>query len=282
MKADFMQWNPHDYAKNSDAQLQWARELQSRLHLNGSEFVLDVGCGDGKMTADFAEALSSGQVIGIDSSPEMIAYASETYSARSNLSFACMDARALSFSNQFDLIFSNAVLHWFDDHSAFLNAASRALKPDGRLITSCGGAGGAIEMLNAVAETVDQDPWRPYFPTFRNPYHFYGTAEYEPWLKAAGLTIDRLELVPKDMTHSGASGLASWLRTAWIPFTHQVPESLRDRFISAVTQTYLAKFPLDSNGLAHVHMVRLEVEAHRSFKHRHANTSRSTTPRRKT
>ena len=68
-------WNPHDYAKNSDAQLQWAREIRSRLSLNGSESVLDVSCGDGKITADFAQALPHGQVIGIDRSPEMIAYA---------------------------------------------------------------------------------------------------------------------------------------------------------------------------------------------------------------
>ncbi len=257
-----MQWNPQDYAKNSEAQLQWARELRSRLSLNGSESVLDVGCGDGKITADFAQALPHGQVIGIDRAPEMIAYAQETYSIQ-NLSFACVDARSLTFSNQFDLIFSNAVLHWVDDHPAFLQGASRALKPNGRLIASCGGAGDAIDVLAAFAETVTQDPWRIYFPTFHNPYYFYGTAEYEPWLKAAGLIIDRLELVPKDMTHSGESGLAGWLRTAWLPFTHAVPESQRDRFILAVTQTYLAKFPIDTNGLAHVRMVQLEVEAHR-------------------
>jgi trans-aconitate methyltransferase len=257
-----MQWNPQDYAKNSEAQLQWARELRSRLSLNGSESVLDVGCGDGKITADFAFALPHGQVIGIDRAPEMIAYAQETYSLQ-NLSFACVDARSLTFSNQFDLIFSNAVLHWVDDHPAFLQGASRALKPNGRLIASCGGAGDALDVLAAFAETITQDPWRIYFPTFHNPYYFYGTPEYEPWLKAAGLIIERLELVPKDMTHSGESGLAGWLRTAWLPFTHAVPESQRDRFILAVTQTYLAKFPIDTNGLAHVRMVQLEVEAHR-------------------
>ena len=256
-----MQWNPYDYARNSEAQLKWAQDLRSRLHLTGSEFVLDVGCGDGKITADFAQAVS--QIIGIDSSPEMIAYATETYSDRSNLSFVRMDARSLTFSDQFDLIFSNAVLHWVDDHPAFLNGASRALKPNGQLMISCGGKGGAIDVLDAFAETVSRDLWRSYFPSFQNPYFFHGTAEYAVWLEAAGLTVDRLELVPKDMTHSGASGLESWLRTTWIPFTHAVPESLRDDLITTVTQTYLAQFPLDANGFAHVHMVRLEVEAHR-------------------
>jgi hypothetical protein len=55
-----MRWNPEDYAQNSDAQLKWARELRSNLDLQGTEAVLDVGCGDGKITADFAQALPQG------------------------------------------------------------------------------------------------------------------------------------------------------------------------------------------------------------------------------
>jgi len=66
-----MKWNPEDYAKNSDAQLKWAKELKQSLNLQGDESVLDVGCGDGKITADFATTLPRGRVVGIDSSPDM-------------------------------------------------------------------------------------------------------------------------------------------------------------------------------------------------------------------
>jgi trans-aconitate methyltransferase len=62
-------WNPEDYAKNSDAQLKWAQELRSHLDLKGDESILDVGCGDGKITADFAVGLPHGRAIGVDSSP---------------------------------------------------------------------------------------------------------------------------------------------------------------------------------------------------------------------
>ena len=68
-----MNWNPHDYAKNSSAQLAWGRELISRITFVGSEAALDVGCGDGKITAEFARALPGGYVLGVDSSPEFIA-----------------------------------------------------------------------------------------------------------------------------------------------------------------------------------------------------------------
>ncbi|MTJ46806.1 class I SAM-dependent methyltransferase [Dolichospermum sp. UHCC 0259] len=258
-----MIWNPEEYAKNSDAQLRWAKELRANLELQDYESVLDVGCGDGKITADFAKALPNGKVMGVDSSPEMIAYAQHTYSATqySNLSFACVDARSLDFDHEFDLVFSNATLHWVDNHQAFLNGVSRALRSGGRLIISCGGQGNAADILQVFSEIVVSEPWRGYFDDFRNPYFFYGDQNYALWLEKAGFRVKRLELVPKDMTHLGKDGLAGWIRTTWMPFTQCVSESKRDSFIADFVETYLEQIPLDKMGLAHVRMVRLEVDA---------------------
>jgi trans-aconitate 2-methyltransferase len=256
-------WNPEDYAKNSDAQLKWARELRQNLNLQGDESVLDVGCGDGKITADFSTALPKGQAIGVDSSSEMIAYATRTYAVKQypNLAFACVDARSLNFDREFDLCFSNATLHWVDNHQAFLNGASRALRNDGRLVISCGGQGNASDILEVFSELVSSESWKRYFNTFHNPYFFYGDRDYELWLEKAGFNVERLELVPKDMTHQGKEGLAAWIRTTWMPFTHCIPQTKRDNFITHFVETYLEQIPLDPSGLAHVRMVRLEVNA---------------------
>lgn len=256
-------WNPEDYAKNSDAQLKWAQELRATLNLQGHESVLDVGCGDGKITADFAMALPRGKVVGIDSSPEMVTYAQRTYeiAQRVNLGFACIDARSLDFVDEFDLVFSNATLHWVDNHLAFLHGASRALKRGGRLIVSCGGQGNASDVLQVFSEVMAGKPWHPYFSQFENPYFFYSDRDYADWLAVVGLDAVRVELVPKDMTHVGREGLAGWIRTTWMPFTHCVPVANRDCFIADFVEAYLSHFPLDADGLAHVHMVRLEVNA---------------------
>ena len=258
-----MKWNPEDYAKNSDAQLKWARELRQNLNLQGNESVLDVGCGDGKITADFATTLPACRVIGVDSSPEMIAYATRTYAVTQypNLSFACVDARFLDFDREFDLGFSNATLHWVDNHQAFLNGAFRALQSGGRLVISCGGQGSASDVLQVFSELVSSESWKSYFDQFYNPYFFYGDRDYALWLEKAGFKVERLELVPKDMTHSGKEGLAGWIRTTWMPFTQYVPESERDSFITHFVETYIERIPLDQDGLAHVRMVRLEVNA---------------------
>jgi trans-aconitate 2-methyltransferase len=258
-------WNPEDYARNSDAQLKWARELRSHLNLKGTESILDVGCGDGKVTADFAVNSPHSKVFGVDSSLQMIAYATRIYptSQYPNLTFACVDARLLNFDREFDLIFSNATLHWVDNHPAFLDGASRALRDGGRLIISCGGKGGAADVVQVFSEVITCKPWSIYFDNFYNPYFFYGEQEYKLWLQEAGFEIKRLELVPKNMTHYGKEGLAGWIRTTWMPFTERIPQSKRDEFINHFVDLYLKKIPLDSNGMTHVRMMRLEVDAYK-------------------
>jgi trans-aconitate 2-methyltransferase len=71
----------------------------------------------------------------------------------------------------------------------------------------------------------------------------------------------RLELISKDMTQKGKEGLAGWIRTTWLPYTEKIPANLQDEFIDEIINLYSKKFPIDENGLFHVKMVRLEVEA---------------------
>ena len=258
-----MEWDPEDYANNSQAQLAWARELIARLDLAGDEAVLDVGCGNGGVTSELARALPEGFVLGIDSSAAFVKFASGHYRSDGypNLAFEQMDARKLISDRSFDVIFSNAALHWVDDHPAFLAGAARLLKSRGTLLVSCGGEGNAAGIVDAMEEVIHKKLWQEYFSEFKFPYYFHSTNDYETWLPAAGFTSTRLELVEKDMTHQGHEGLAGWIRTTWIPYTHQVPEQQRDGFVSECVNAYLEQYPLDDVGKSHVRMIRLEVEA---------------------
>src|SRR5512133_3316891 len=133
-------WNPSDYAQHSSAQQIWARELIAKLHLAGHERVLDIGCGDGKVTAEIASAVPRGSVVGIDNSTDMIGYAKAAYEA-GNLRFQVADAAALPFQAEFDVIFSNACLHWIYDHKPVLAGIRRSLAPGGRVLLQMGGKG---------------------------------------------------------------------------------------------------------------------------------------------
>ena len=257
------QWNAAEYAANSAVQHAWARELIATLKLSGDERVLDVGCGDGKITAELARAVTRGSAIGIDASAEMIRFAREKFPQTQfkNLTFEIRDARWFHHAGEFDLVFSNAALHWVDDHEAFLRCAATALKPGGRLLVSCGGRGNAQEVFLALRPTLRLVRWRKFFRKLPKPYFFFTPEDYKRWLPQFGLKPVRIELVAKDTTYAGAAGFTTWLRTTWLPYTLRVPENLRDEFINDVTQRFIAKHPADAAGNIHVSMVRLEIEA---------------------
>ena len=216
-------WNPADYAANSSAQMAWAQELIVRLSLRGDEHILDVGCGDGQVTALLARAVPRGRVLGCDTSPEMIAHARQQHRRR-NLEFVEADARNLRVPGAFDVVFSNAALHWVDDHRAFLRGAARALRPGGRLMISCGGRGNAADVFAAVRAELRRAVWRGFFRRIVPAYFFHRPEDYREWLPAAGFRPERVRLAQKDGAHSGRDGFTAWFRTTWLPYTQRVPE----------------------------------------------------------
>jgi trans-aconitate methyltransferase len=260
-------WNAAEYAANSAVQQSWAREIIARLRLRGVEHVLDVGCGDGKVTAEIARAVPRGRVLGVDASAEMITFARQTFPAakHANLDFQIRDARELaSVAGPFDLVFSNAALHWVDDHEAVLRGAAAVLKPGGRLMVSCGGKGNAHDVFLALRPEMRLRRWCQFFRKMPAPYFFHAPACYEKWLPKHGFKTVSVTLAPKDAVYAGADGLATWLRTTWLPYVQRLPEPMREEFITAVTRRYVARHPLDAEGKVHVRMVRLEIEAVRA------------------
>jgi trans-aconitate methyltransferase len=277
------EWNAADYAANSAAQQIWARELIAQLHLRGDEHILDVGCGDGKVTAELARAVPKGSVTGIDASPEMIRFARKTFlpGKHPNLEFQVMDAREIggcdapsqssgrlksgdggvAATRRFDVVFSSSVLHWVADHPAFLRGAAAGLRSGGRLVVSCGGKGNAQDVFVALRPEMRLKQWRKFFRKMGKPYFFHSPAEYEKWLPRFGFKTHTVKLSPKDAVYQGRERFAAWFRTTWLPYTQRVPENLRNDFVAAVTDRYVARHPLDDAGQVYVRMVRLEIDA---------------------
>jgi trans-aconitate 2-methyltransferase len=259
-------WNAKDYERNSQAQQKWARELIANLNLSGGEDILDLGCGDGKVTAELALLVAGGSVVGVDNSRQMIVLAKENYpqARHPNLSFQVMDAGDLSFAECFDVVFSNAVLHWVKNHQPVIEGLHKSLRTGGKIFLRMGGKGDAEGIISAIDEVKASREWARYFTGFEFPYTFPGVEEYRELLKESGFSINRVELIPKDMTHDGKSGLEGWIRTTWLPYTGRIPEEKRAAFIEEVCSEYLEKVPLAADGQAHVAMVMIEVEAEKT------------------
>ncbi|WP_414468803.1 class I SAM-dependent methyltransferase [Methanobacterium sp. ACI-7] len=275
-------WNAEDYQKSSSTQQKWAEELIKKLKLNGNECILDIGCGDGKVTAEIASILNNGYILGIDSSKNIIELAQKTFSKynNKNLSFKVKNVHDLDFNEQFDILFSNAVLHWVNNHLDILKRAKNALKPSGRILFQMGGKGNAQYILEIADEYIKTKSWKQYFKDWRNfqilnpkikdfegfdfKFGFYGKDEYEKWLIESGLKANRVELINKNMAKKDKDDLKAWIRTTWLPYTERVPEKLRDQFIDELASKYIEKYPEDNKGKINVKMVRLEVEATKS------------------
>lgn len=263
-------WDAEDYAANSSAQFGWGVELMEKLAWRGNERVLDLGCGDGKLSARLAEHAPAGTVTGIDASAQMVTLAharwvektqSPTQSTTQRLRFVQMDAQALRFESAFDVVFSNAVLHWVSDHSAVMAGVRRALRPGGRLLLQTPGVGNCAEFVEAVDQVRGRARWRSFFRDFTFPWRFSAVTEYAHWLDRAGLETQRIERIHKDMRHSGPEALVGWMRSTWLPYLDRLPGAQRGMFVSDVIDRYLMQVPTDDAGCTHVDMVRLEVAA---------------------
>jgi len=255
-------WNPEDYHRHSSAQQAWAHELIGKLDLSGDERVLDLGCGEGKVTAEIAARLPSGSVLGLDLSRDMIAFARECFPLEQypNLRFVEGDMLDLPFDREFDTVFSNASLHWVADHGRVFSGIACALRPGGRVLLQMGGKGNAAPVLALADTMLEEEPWKDLFDGPLPRYAFYGPEEERRQLAAAGLAPVRVELIDKDMVFGSLDDLAGWIRTTWHLYLEPLPEGARSAFVAEVANRYVERFP-SPDGRVHVPMVRLEVEA---------------------
>ena len=132
------EWVAETYHTHSQIQYRLARDLLQRYFssigsFSGNEKILDLGCGDGKVTKEIADQVTSGSVLGIDYSPSMIDFARSTYPAKiySNLEFEQRDAVSFVDDQKFDIVFSFCCLHWIENQGLVLRNIYQSLKPGG-------------------------------------------------------------------------------------------------------------------------------------------------------
>ena len=123
-------WDPAQYARFSDQRLRPARELLDRVPLTDPSLVYDLGCGAGTVTRILAERFPGARVIGLDSSPTMLAKA---IGEPSRIEWIEGDIADWEPERAPDLIYSNAALHWLPDHEALFPRFFGALAPGGAL-----------------------------------------------------------------------------------------------------------------------------------------------------
>ncbi len=221
--------------------------------------VLDVGCGDGKITAAIARAVPNGQVIGIDISPSMITFAKEKYSGDSNLRFQVQGAAKVDFHQTFDLITSFTVMQWVLEQKQALKGFEKALKPKGKLCIQMP-TGLPIAMEQTLNKMILSKKWKKYFADFSPPWKFYEAEEYRNLVVSAQLRMDRIGTTTKHEKFPSRDVFQGFLRQ-WFPYLRPLPSELKDAFLTELVDDYLQILPVDTKGQVSFIVTRLEVEA---------------------
>jgi trans-aconitate methyltransferase len=243
-------------------QTEYGWKQLAQLSLVGNETVLDIGCGDGRITVELARLVPRGSVVGVDSSPEMIAAARGAHLPRQpNLSFELMDARELTFESKFDLVFSTSALHWVKDHRAVLKGIWRALKPGGKIHLAFA-ARGTLSGLTPIAEALTRNPrWHTKIGSVRNPFGLYGPEEYRKWLDEIGFVVERVDLIERDVMHKGRAAFEGWLRTIGMTYIQRIEPEDQQQYLDEIVDEYIKANPIDAQGWVHVQMTNLLVKA---------------------
>lgn len=252
-------WKGAEYAKNSESQKASAEDFLGQTEFKGSEQILDVGCGDGKITAAMAAKVPLGSVVGLDISHSMIEAAKGALTQQKNLSFQIGDAAKLNYDQQFDLITSFTVMQWVLEQKAALKGFEKALKPGGRVWIQMP-TGLPQPMQQALEKVLSKDCWKSYFDCFSSPWQFYDAEEYRALLLEAQLLPNRLEVVTKHELFPSRAVFQAFLKQ-WFPYLRPLTTEQKDLFLGELLDHYLTALPPDDQGRVSFIVERLEVEA---------------------
>ena len=199
--------------------------VENMLDPKAGERILDLGCGTGHLTDRIASA--GAIVVGIDSSPSMIAQARQNFP---KLHFQLTDARSFRFDKPFDAIFSNAALHWVRDAPMVVESMACALKPGGRLVLEMGAKGNVERIRSGIESVLSEAGFAA-----RHTWYFPSLGEYSSLLEDYGFEIDLGQTFLRwNRLEHPERGLREWIEMFGGAYFDDVPADRRDGLVRKI------------------------------------------------
>ncbi|WP_026552267.1 trans-aconitate 2-methyltransferase [Arthrobacter sp. H20] len=206
-----MRWDPTQYSLFSDYRGRPFLDLIARIDHPAPRVVVDLGCGPGDLTRLLAHRWPDAQVLGIDSSAEMVQRANDTQEGPSNLWFEIGDVLEFSPAADVDVVVSNAVLQWVPGQAELVDSWARALQPGAWLAVQVPGNFGS-PAHTLMRELAGSATWRDRLKqVLRHTDVVSEPSDYLQSLSAAGLSADVWETTYQHVL-SGPDPVLEWLK----------------------------------------------------------------------
>lgn len=243
-------WDPERYARNARFVADLGAPVVELLAPRASERILDLGCGDGALTAKLASI--GCHVVGVDSSAAQIDAARKL-----GLDARVMNGEALDFDSEFDAVFSNAAIHWMRNPAKVIAGVERALRRHGRFVGEFGGHGCVAKIRKALVEALDR---RGINGEAASPWFFPTVEEYSEHLTNGGFVINYIALIPRPTPLPG--DITGWLETFAESFTSTLLPVERSSYIAEVQEALRPEL-CDAEGKWTADYIRLRFAANK-------------------
>jgi len=227
-------WNGEQYDKNSSLQYKIGMQAVESFNLRGDECVLDIGCGNGKITALCADRLTSGSLIAIDNSSDMIDFANKNYENHTNITFLLQDVTTMCFEQEFDFLYSIFCLHWVKDQDTALHNIAKSLKPGGKAILYIALPNAFNTLFKDTFNTIINSPSWNYYKDILSYNHFPIPKElWFDYAKQCDLEIVDFQIIQDDVTYVTCDQFKQRFTAYGVgaDILHSMGEELGNRFI---------------------------------------------------
>lgn len=238
-------WDALLYKKNSiKLQQKTAFEVLEKMSFSRNDTILDIGCGDGKITLEISKRVPGGFIHGIDLSEDMIKVAKKMKDCPSNVDFSVMNAEKIIFQEAFDKIISFFTLQWIPDKSAVFRHITRLIKQGGNITLVMTDRNPYL--LSTRKKLYSSYEWKEYFEYYKDPTDVIDDDQYFKYAQEAGLKNINYQEFDRSVFFDSQEELKTFIRMV-SPQVKQVPEHLKNDFVDAIFSGYLEHIPEINN-----------------------------------
>ena len=235
-----MPWDPKQYHKFQAERSAPFFDLLALVEVRPNLRVVDLGCGTGELTRQLADALPESDVTGIDTSSQMLDAARAHSVSSPNLRFEKGDQAQLT--GEWDLIFSNAALHWSENHQELIPRLYNKLAPGGQIAVQVPSNHNHISH-QIYREVASEEPFRTALNSFQRYAPVLSIDEYARLLFASG--AEDIVVFEKVYAHvlENADAVVEWISgTALVPYFERLGE-FKESFLDAIRDKMRAALP---------------------------------------